>query len=363
MKSNALILLIFFISTLYTHAAEQSGPTLRHASNFTGSCDPDPDGMKFAAKACYTNFDPDDAPFGSDYRPPQCDDRHQVSDNQRKALAAAFARAPKYAQDRLCRLTNLFVTRAINEGDWNSWGLWEGADRPPGTGVYVAISDLYLTSKQSFPEAENRIVEKLLRVADGRSHRRLRIPRLRTTAPTDPELTILGVLAHELGHVVLADGNVDGTDPRHPRRKVSDKPDSDCFEHDILDSWDSDAFHQHMRRWVVFGDQNHNRPKNLRYNLNRLRSEVRKGKLDAARDVITEVYRSGEFISFFAAISPEEDFVETYRYKVISDAAGNQPVTFRLRGREINVFERIGSGRIADKVNCLQRLHLLDPLP
>jgi hypothetical protein len=144
---------------------------------------------------------------------------------------------------------------------------------------------------------------------------------------------------------------------------VSEKPDNDCFEHDILDSWDVDAFHRHMRRWVRFGDANYNVPKNLRFNLKRLRSDARKDKLESATDAIMEVYRSGEFVSFFAAISPEEDFVETYRYKVISDAARNQPIIFPLRGGEVNVLERMGSGRLADKVNCLKLLNLLDPLP
>jgi len=53
-------------------------------------------------------------------------------------------------------------------GDWDSWGLWEGSDRDPGTGVFIAISDKYLASKQSFADYENQTVDKLLHLRNGR---------------------------------------------------------------------------------------------------------------------------------------------------------------------------------------------------
>jgi hypothetical protein len=354
MKSSGLILLGFFILAHSARAVEVPGPTTPPVSHFQRPCDDDPDGMKFAGKACYTRYDPGDQPFGSGYVPPHCDKDPQVSDGQKQALAKAYVRAPQYAKDKLCRLTQLFVTHATKGGDWDSWGLWEGPDRLPGTGVYVAISEQYLVSEQSFADAENQTVDQLLHFGG--------LPRLRTTtAPTDPELTVLGALAHELGHVLLADTNADGTDARHPRRRVSGKPSKDCFEHAILDSWDADTFHNNMRRWVDFGNANHNRPKNLRFNLKGLRSAVRRGKLEAARDAISDVYGSGEFASFFAAISPEEDFVETYAHKVIADAAPKASVIVRQRGREINVLELLSSGGLADKVQCLRDLGLLTP--
>jgi hypothetical protein len=360
MKSSGLILLSFFILAPSARADEVPGPATPPVSHFRGPCDDDPNGMKFAGKACYTRYDPSDEPFGSGYVPPHCDKDPQLTSGQRRALAMAYVRAPQYAKDKLCRLTQLFVTHATKGGDWDSWGLWEGPDRLPGTGVYVAISEQYLASKQSFADVENQTVDQLLHV-DGRTRYGARLPRLRTADPADPELTVLGALAHELGHVLLADTNADGTDPRHPRRRVSGKPSNDCFEHAILDSWDADTFHNNMRRWVDFGDANHNRLKNLRFDLKSLRSAVRRGNLEPAIDAITEVYRSGEFASFFAAISPEEDFVGTYEYKVIKDAVPKAPVTLRLRRREINVLELLGSGGLAGKVQCLQNLGLLTP--
>ena len=361
MKASILIPLIFFVSAGSVQAAERPGPTEPPTSHFQGSCDSDPDGKKFAAKACYTRYDPGRAGFGASYRRPACEKSTPVTDRQKEILAKTYVRAPDYMKAKLCRLTQLFVTHS-DHGAWESWGFWEGAYRPPGTGVYVAISERDLASDQSFAAAENQTVDALLGRVDHRRRAVRRLIGLRTDAPADPELTVLGVLAHELGHALLADTNADGTDRRHPRRAVSGPPRSRCFEEAFLGaSWDANIFHQNMRLWVEFGDPHHNRPTNpdIGPNLNRLRKAVRRGRLDIANDAIADVYRSKEFVSVFASISPEEDFVETYKYKVLADAAQKPSVIFRLRGQEVNVLDYLDSGVPATKVQCLRDLGFL----
>ncbi len=361
MKASILIPLIFFVSAGSVRAAERPGPTEPPTSHFQGSCDSDPDGKKFAAKACYTRYDPGRAGFGASYRRPACEKSTPVTDRQKEILAKTYVRAPDYMKAKLCRLTQLFVTHS-DHGAWESWGFWEGAYRPPGTGVYVAISERDLASDQSFAAAENQTVDALLGRVDHRRRAVRRLIGLRTDAPADPELTVLGVLAHELGHALLADTNADGTDRRHPRRAVSGPPRSRCFEEAFLGaSWDANIFHQNMRLWVEFGDPHHNRPTNpdIGPNLNRLRKAVRRGRLDIANDAIADVYRSKQFMSVFASISPEEDVVETYKYKVLADAAQKPSVIFRLRGQEVNVLDYLDSGVPATKVQCLRDLGFL----
>jgi hypothetical protein len=364
MQSSALIPLVFLVVAGSVRAAEMAIPATTAGSpvsHFQGACDGDPDGKKFAARACYTTYDPGRAGFGASYRSPICDKSIPVTDRQSEVLAKAYSRAPDYAKAKLCRLTQLFVTQASG----GSWGFWEGKDRPPGTGVYVAISDRELGSEKSVADSENEIAGKLLRSAEGGqddgSHLRLQTP-----AAPDSGVTVLAVLAHELGHALLADTNADGTDPRHPRRKVSGPPQSVCFEDAFLGhSWDAKKFHRHMRRWVDFGEQNQNRHKNpdVLFNLEQLRTAVLKGKPDAAYDATRKVYRSREFISFFASVSPEEDFVETYKYKVIADATQNQTIGFSLEGRDVNVLDYLASGIPAKKVQCLRDLGLLTGQP
>jgi hypothetical protein len=357
MKASALIPLIFFVSATSAQAAER--PTEPPTSHFQGACDSDPDGKKFAAKACYTRYDPGKAGFGASYQPPTCEKSNPVSEQQRETLANAYVRAPDYMKAKLCRLTQLFVTRASRDA-WESWGFWEGPDRSSNLGVYVAISEQELASKQSFADAENQIVRALLRLPHSRRRFEARLPGLRTTGPEDPGLTVLGVLAHELGHALLADTNADGIDARHPRRVVSGPPRSKCFgEAFLAASWDANRFFG--RRWVEFGDQHDNRQKNpdVRVNFDRLRSAARRGRLARAGDAIRNVYASKEFTSVFASLSPEEDFVETYKYRVLADAAQKPMVGFRLRGRWVNVLDYLESGIPAGKVECLRDLGVL----
>lgn len=362
MRSSALFPIVGLMMAAYSvQAAEQRKPTEPPVSHFQGTCDSDPDGKKFAEKACYTSYNPGKAGVGREYQPPTCDKREQVSDEQKKMLARAYSRAPDYMKGKLCRLTQLFVTKAEHWGPWG-WGFWEGADRPPGKGVYLAISDSELATRKSVAETENETVDKLVQLRGRKKGARLL--RLRSAAPADPELTVLGGLAHELGHVLLADSNADGVDPHHPRRVVSGPPKSACFEEAFIKaSWNSRRFHRNMRRWFDFGEQYNNRPKNPDVSLSRLRTLVRQGRIEAANDVIRSVYSSREFASPAAIPNPIEDAVETYKYKVLADATPNQAIEFRLSGQDVNVPDLLNSDILSKKIECLRALGFLTGQP
>jgi hypothetical protein len=363
MKLNVLFPLILLVAGIPAQAAENSRPSDPPASHFQGTCDSDPDGKKFAARACYTSDNPADAGYGDEYRPPACDKGRSLTDLQRQLLAKAYVRAPDYMKGKLCRLTQIFVTEDTTEGPWG-WGYWEGSDRPPGKGVYVAVSGSELNKAGSVAERENETLELLLGVR-GERKRQDRLVRLKPQGDPDPELAVLGGLAHELGHALLADTNADGVNEQHPRREVSGPPQSSCFEDAFIGaSWDADRFHHNMTRWVAFGDQAHNRSKNreLRFNLYRLREAAERGRLDRANDLLERIYRGQEFVSLAAAIRPEEDFVETYKNKVLSDA-GRQPVEFRFGRRKVNIPDRLKSDVLDKKVECLRALGLLSGQP
>jgi hypothetical protein len=363
MKLNALFPFILLFTGYSAQAADDTKPTNPPETHFKGTCESDPDGKKFAARACYTKDNPADAGYGDEYRPPACDNGKTLTDRQRQMLAKAYVRAPDYMKGKLCRLTKIFVTEEIKEGPWG-WGYWEGSDRPPGTGVYVAVSVSELTTATSVAERENETVDLLLGVQDEKK-KQARLVRLRPQAASDPVLAILGGLAHELGHALLADTNADGVDRHHPRRLISGPPQSSCFEDAfIATSWDADRFHHNMTRWVLFGDQAHNRAKNpeLRFNLNRLREQTAQGRLGRTNDVLERIYRSREFVSSSAAIRPEEDFVETYKDKVLADAGG-QSLEFRFGSQKISIPDRLKSDVVDKKVECLRALGLLSGQP
>jgi hypothetical protein len=369
MRAIALIPLIFLTITYSAKAAAApypEYPTTPPETHFQGTCVSDPDGTKFAEKACYTAFDPGRSGFAPFYRPPTCDKSTPVAQTQKDILAKAYSRAPDYMKGKLCRLTQLFVTRSPSWGPMG-WGFWEGPDRlPDSKSVYVAISDRELTSKKSLMDVENQTIRDLLRYADGDTDKGRGLVRLKMGAALDPELTVLAELAHELGHALVADANMDGIKRYHPRRRVSGPPRNPCFEDAfILASWDEERFNRNLQRWVDFGNQYRNRAKNpdLKFSLERLRLDVGRGKFDAANRVIRDVYFSKEFVSFAAAINALEDVAETYKYKVLADATANQKVGFDLGGRDINVFDLLDSGVLQKKVQCLGDIGFLSGQP
>jgi hypothetical protein len=365
MKLSALIPVLFLLAAHSAPATElpsKSRPIEPPVSHFKGICDTDGDGTKFADKACYTDYYPGDALKGSAYRPPVCQ-KKAVSNAQKEVLAKIYSRSPDYLQARLCRLTQLFVTDSFPWGP-AGWGFWEGPDRPPGTGVYLAISARELEVKKSIAGAENETIDQLL--GDAGRRRGPRLERLKADDTSDPVLTILAEISHEMGHVLLADANMDGTDPHHPRRQVSGPPRSTCFEDAFLNSsWSAEKFHQNMRRWVDFGRQYHNRQTNpdVEFSLERLRAEWRNGKVSDVNHVISNVYRSKEFASFAASINPWEDVAETYKYEVLADAMPDKKVGFSLGGQDINVFGSLGSGILSKKVQCLRDFGFLSDQP
>jgi hypothetical protein len=382
MKASVLIPLIFFVWAGTAYAGYLPGPTEPPVTHFRGTCDSDPDGKKFAEKACFTTYDPGHVGFHSRYKPPICDKSMPVTEQQKDVLAKIYVRAPDYMKAKLCGLTQMFVVgsskdaKAPNDArapknpqdDWESFGFWEGSDRPPGTGVYLGIAARDLASKQSFADAENRTADVLFGVEDSPRRDRQPLPGLRSDGASDPELALLGKFAHELGHAILADANADGTDRRHPRRRVSGPPRSKCFDEAFLAaSWNTKIFRRHMRRWVGFGDQNYNRLKDadIAPSFERLRSAGPNRRFRVANDVVDNIYRSKQFVNVLAVGGgPEEDMVQTYTYKVLADAAQGQKLVFPLRGGgDINVLDILASGVGAKKVECLGELGFLTARP
>jgi hypothetical protein len=147
---------------------------------------------------------------------------------------------------------------------------------------------------------------------------------------------------------------------------VSGPPQNACFESAFIQtSWDEKLFNKRLQRWVDFGEQYGNRAKNpdLKFSLERLKHDVRRGKFDVANRLITDVYFSKEFVGFAAAINPLEDVVETYKYKVLADVMGDQKPGFDVDGRAINVFDNLNSGVLQKKVQCLSDFGFLSGQP
>jgi hypothetical protein len=195
------------------------------------------------------------------------------------------------------------------------------------------------------------------------------------SASATPAAAVLAVLAHELGHVLLSDTNADGTGGeghKHPR-PCQNLPKDGCFESAFLGKpgenrgWDKVLFHQKMRRWTNFGDQNGNIYQNPALRFGNIVSDLTStpthpsSDADATRDMYA-IYNSGSFTSLFAAVSPEEDFVETYKYAALAaaaDSAGNKlglDIAFPARVEHVIDAVRTPSAELGGKIGCVNTL-------
>jgi hypothetical protein len=279
------------------------------------------------------NYDPANFQVGAAYTPPKCKGTYtNVNPSYLDLIKKVWRLAPPSVKSKLCSLTHFFVITSQSYSPREPLGIWESPDR--GANMYIAIPYEQLdaaSGPRSLAAEENDLYGRRL----------LNVNPLRATLPSfteisgsntkTPEAAILAVVAHELGHILLADTNADGAGPRGhtrpcpPPDNSGPMPKKSCFGVDFLAAagagrgWQQGRFN--TRRWINFGNENGNKHNKASIKtIDDLRAEA----ASSANDTITTSDIKGiydnDFVSVFAAISPEEDFVETYKYRVLADA-------------------------------------------
>jgi hypothetical protein len=339
--------------------------------------DPCPTNFDFGSKVCNmkafnpTTFNPS---IPGTYKSPECDTSttgKTVDPLYLKNLRDAYALAPQSVKSKLCNLQNVFVTtnNSYNSPAREPLGIWEGPFRDREQ-VYIAIPDFTLGSASSLADEENGVLTRLLTdpKAMGRTLPYFQRAAVSTNPANKPAAAILAVLAHELGHILLADGNFDAAGAANHRPTPCPLPANRCFNTNFLDGpsgttlWNRAHFHGHLRRWIIFNDTNGNIYLNPNVNFSSIKSQITDQAKDAdSTDRIRKIYQAG-LVSVFAAVSPEEDFVETYKYKVLAaarDSGGAQldlnvyfpsgsPTTMDVLGPVASP-----SGDLAGKISCV----------
>lgn len=363
-RSGTLLLVLGLAAS--TAQAQGNAPAPAGGTHFTGPCRewtiPDP--TKQPEWVCYLKvpFDPSLVTRPGRYQSPACDPNTLLTSSQASSLAAAYSNAPRHAQTRLCRLTKLFIVppEAGSQSGWDSWGLWE----PPvakidGRGVYIGLSEAGLLPRDgpspltSVRDTENLILGKLMPnyVRWEQSGGSPRPPRYTAETSLGRPLGLLDVILHELGHVLLADTNAD----EQPHRKFD--PPSKCFDADYVnDAWTGWS----RRQWVAFRAPNgaHRRNVPTMVAIDQL---IGVGDYTGATRDLNESI-GNEFVSLFAGLSPEEDFVETYKYSALRDA-GLQTLTISFPGLILSKDTLASIPLTGSKVRCLSDLGILTPLP
>ena len=100
-----------------------------------------------------------------------------------------------------------------------------------------------------------------------------------TASPSNTsQAAILAILAHELGHVLLADTNADDSGTRHTHPRPCDQPAEKCFDKAFLGAppgtshWNKKFFVQTSGGGSFFGDQNNNKHLNTKVDFGQVKA-------------------------------------------------------------------------------------------
>jgi hypothetical protein len=270
----------------------------------------------------------------------------KLTDTQKAALTAAFNKAPDYAQSRLCRLTRFFIAPPSLGTPWDSWGLWVRKPKttPTTKAVYIAISEDRIPPQgapavTTAADAENAALVAILpAIAQWQTAGSSFPPPPKYASSGATEMGLLSAIAHELGHVSFADANADQQTNRPTQAKG-------CFKTNFIDaSWLSYS----KRRWVPFAASSGAKHKNPNIpEPSAIGSKLNPNGFAEASKLLSQVSGT-EFVNLFAAVSPEEDFIEAYKYKVYVDA--------QLQDLTLSFPGKTGDPPVADTQNALAPL-------
>jgi hypothetical protein len=243
-----------------------------------------------------------------------------------QTLQNAFQLAPPRFQTTLCGLTAIYVngpTTCSKLADCigNSWGfrVWHPYPQPPET--YIAISaGLW---NRTCPDGSSYVYHcfetELLNAVFGWDPLNSYAPK---HGPANPEadnfdMTILAALAHEVGHVrwyQVITPNSPGVVAYDPNTSTFCGPGSPSF---FSYSWNPVGPPPVWRQFAARSGDQHGTPPQI----STIDAYVKQGDLGGAAYYLDQLYQeSAPWASYFAAISPDEDFVETYKFYILTKA-------------------------------------------
>jgi hypothetical protein len=215
-------------------------------------------------------------------------------------------------RQQLCHLTNVFIVPS-----YMSWGIWEQPRK--GKGRYIGIATHVVQNNYDLPQEEYDLLQQNLSLGSWNSN-----------SPKPPSydavtyvkgLAVLAQMAHELGHVLFYDVNAPSFKYRPAPPNYSGPTDNPCYRTNDgafkKTSWKN--LPRKARYFVPFNEESTATHMDGTQ-VSMIRTWIKNGNFDQASDAINDIVSKGEFASVFAAVSPEEDFVETYKTMAVSAA-------------------------------------------
>ncbi|MBV9018143.1 MAG: hypothetical protein JO058_21040 [Alphaproteobacteria bacterium] len=241
-------------------------------------------------------------------------------------LGAAYCAASSTFQKQLTDLTAVFIScldpsNCVPSGQnifLGSWGYRENAATQSALQhTYVALSaDLWPTTLKQPPmkysQFEYVLLDNLLQIPPPPASQPVTI----YANPDTPALTVLAALAHELGHIYWWKLDAENFDCPHNLGFFSDI------------SWKSPP--DPTLRFHKFGvEQSPNSagkggsvPKSGHNHKDQVKKDIPTNSSHANQD-LDNIYDNGYWASMFATVTPDEDFVETYKLWALTAAGLN----------------------------------------
>lgn len=277
---------------------------------------------------------------------PICDRTQQKSRAKGRAGARTFANtfvkpfqdavalAPDKAYADFCAVDKYFIVSA--NAPWSSWGLWENpsnaayAKSPGKNNSYIAVSeDIF---KLNVSALEQKLQNSIVKGSAINYTANSKSADLQT-------LALLSAMAHEMGHIQW-----------HKYRDSNDKAfrELKCFEDTFLAfSWDKSRSQGALQRpWTPYNDKGRSAHKG---------NVPHPGDGQPMNPSDVRKVHEGGFISAFAAVSPEEDFVETYKVLILDESLSEYKV--RVAGGLFDILDKIRNdpgSTISQKAKCVR---------
>jgi hypothetical protein len=249
-------------------------------------------------------------------------------------LKKAFSIAPPFFQTQLCELTSVYINPTSctsssnnyqNNCTANSWGF-----RDPSTGAtYVALSQSLWNQPNADAMSYSAYETYMLQYLIG-------WPKSTTLyySPATPyntyEVTILAALAHEVGHVLL----YDAFKPQPGVGTIYNPYNTRGFGAGVFysGSWRKVDMPPQFRE---FGEpQNEHDPagcNGCNDHVAKIAFHVLHQNFDRAVSILANIYAStGRWASLFGAMSPDEDFVEMFKFYVLTQSSTEAVASLQL---------------------------------
>ena len=286
------------------------------------------------------------------------------------ALQNAFAFAPPQLQTRLCNLNGIYVngpvscnTTACLSGAWGYRAF--NANSQKYIAIPAALWNLGCpgASEYAYHCYESDLLNTVVRWGTANPS-----PPQYAPANVDTlDMTVLAALAHEVGHIVW----YEVFNPRNPGRDYDPNNSNFCGGRFFVNSWES-RVHK-PPQWRGLGDRNQGSTGPDKHliapQISDVDRAIRTGAVTLALTDLDQLYQPSQpWATYLGAISPDEDFVETFKFWVLTNAqsgkvSGDGPLTSLpiqfVAGSGENIpqaFVNSSKTALAAKVSCIGQI-------